>query len=94
MWWFASVSKGRLQSHCLMHAVPERNGALVLANQLSFFPYSFELSFPLISCIDATTRSLKNPPSFTDFLTKLERSILFTLLFTSTVTTRLLLTDL
>lgn len=68
MWWFASVSKGRLQSHCLIHAVLERNGALVLANQLSFFPYSFELSLPLISCIDATTRSLKNPPSFTHFL--------------------------
>lgn len=57
----------------------------MLANQLSFFPHSFELSLLPISCIDTATRSLKNPPSFKDFLTKClcqnqkERSILFTL---------------
>lgn len=57
----------------------------MLANHLSFFLYSFELSLPPISCIDATTRSLKNPSSFKDFLTKCvcqnlkERSILVTL---------------
>lgn len=32
----------------------------MLANQLSFFLCSFELSLPPIFCIGATTRSLKN----------------------------------
>lgn len=31
----------------------------MLANQLGFFPYSFELSLSAISCIDATTRNVK-----------------------------------